>query len=185
MKNFFAIAILTTVSLFVFSPLKADPLPSTSTAAVTLPTLPVPIKTLLDQQYPGWHFAPASKAVLAEFAHHQAKHPPYFLMADFDGDGQTDYAVQIIHGRLGQEEQNVIAYHVHDTLYEETVLESLGPNPSVYIGSAKHTLTNSTNENGLYIKDRIVIMGGDLGETSYEYDNGKFLEVNATDGTYE
>jgi len=145
--------------------------------------LPAPIKALLDLEYPGWKFAPASREVLLEFEHHHANHPPWFLAADFDGDGQTDYAVEIVHGGIGREEQSVIAYKVRDGAYEETVLESLGPNTSIYLGSTKQTYTDTGADGGnrLFMKDRLVIMGGELGETSYEYENGKFQEVSPDD----
>ena len=153
--------------------LNADPPPP-----VPASPLPAPIKTLLDQEYPGWKFASSSKEVRLELEHHHANHPPSFLTADFDGNGQPDYAVQIVHGEVGKEEQNVIAFKIHDGVYEETVLESFAPNSSVYLWSTKQAFTAGVSGNGLYMKDHLVIMGGELGETSYEYEDGKFEEVN-------
>lgn len=64
--------------------------------AESLRRTPTDIKTYLDKKYPGWKFlAVPPSAVMCRDA--ETKLHPSLVRADFNGDGQPDYALQIEH----------------------------------------------------------------------------------------
>lgn len=124
--------------------------------------LPDAIRNQLNAEYPGWKFSPVTPEVQKNFIKHVVNHPPSFLAADFDGNGEMDYAVQILIDVPGKVEQIILAFVKGMNTYEESVLESRGPNPDVYLGLRK--------------KNILIIMGTETGDTNYRYADGRFSE---------
>ena len=66
----------------------------------SLKHLPQEIRLFLDQKYPGWKFAPVSELAM-ECNDVETQSHPSLTWGDFNGDGKTDFAVQIIqNGRI-------------------------------------------------------------------------------------
>lgn len=137
--------------------------------------LPAEIRATLNQEYPGWKFSPVSASVQKEFVQHVVGHPPSLVWADFDRDGAKDYVVQIALTEPGSEEQIVIAFMHRGSGYEEKVLESRGLNPSIYLWIRK--LKDTSVGTQATLRDALIIMGTETGDTTYEYNGDKFEEV--------
>jgi hypothetical protein len=70
--------------------------------AETQPTsaLPASIRAGLDAKYPGWRLAEASTAVQDFVERSSRGSRPSLLVGDFDGNGQSDYALLIEHANF-------------------------------------------------------------------------------------
>jgi hypothetical protein len=134
--------------------------------------LPPEITQTLTREYPGWSYAKSNKDVLNEFQRKPTGHPPYLLAGDFDGDGRTDYAVQIARTTPGDEEQIAIAFLKRDRGYDELILESRGLDSKVYLWSRSAPKSDETQTH-----DLIVVAGGPTGDTAYLYQGKAFHEM--------
>ncbi len=128
------------------------------------PVLPDVVRASLDQEYPGWKFAAVTTQIQQEFKKHKSNRSPCVAAGDFDHDGKRDYAVQIALTAPGQEEQIVIIFLARDNAYEETVVQSMGLDPTVYLWVPSN-------------KDVLMVLGGPIGDTTYAYQDGKFQEI--------
>src|SRR5437868_11985534 len=76
----------------------------------TKPGLPFSIKVLLDKNFPGWQFPEVSDDDCQSVKTWGGKDAyPQVIQGDFDGDGQSDYAV-LIDVNSGTDEQGRLAY---------------------------------------------------------------------------
>lgn len=64
------------------------------------PELPAGARQDLDRAYPGWAWARTARQVQAWFADYRLPYQPNRIVADFDGDGKTDYAIRLEVRRL-------------------------------------------------------------------------------------
>ncbi len=131
--------------------------------------LPETIRATLDQEYPGWKLAPVTPQIQSEFKKHRANRSPSMASGDFDHDGKQDYAVQIAFTAPDQPEQIVteqivIFFLSRGDAYEETIVQTMGLDPTVYLWAAK---------------DLLRVLGGPVGDTTYAYLNGRFEEVKS------
>ncbi len=150
--------------------------------AISEHSLPLAIHSQLDQEYPGWKIAPASKEVQAEFRKHHINRDPSLMTGEFDQDGEQDYVIQITRTQPEQEEQSVLVFLKRGEGFEEVPLESRAINPSVYLWKMKNRPTN-TPDAPRPPKERIMVLGGELGQSTYEFDNGKFRDVGPAIGS--
>jgi hypothetical protein len=132
--------------------------------------VPGKIRSILDQEYPGWELAPVSPEVRLAYKQHKAAHSPSITQSDFDHDGKTDYAVQIVLRTPGQEEQIVIVFLARDDGYEEIIVQSKGIDPTSSLWA--------TQAAG---KDALMVLGGLAGDTIYSYDDGRFHEIPSSE----
>jgi hypothetical protein len=140
--------------------------------------LPADVRETLDKEYPGWVFASATPEVLQFFMKHKSPFKPHFVWGDFDSDNQQDYAVQIALTQPDSEEQIVTVFLRRPESYEETILESRGLNPRVHLWKRQLPSQRAAPEGGKApMRDVLVVRGGEIGESVYAYDNGKFHEV--------
>ncbi len=155
----------------------------THVAAVT-PTVPIAlpaeIKTTLDHEYPGWILAPVNAAVQKEFNQKKTHRLPSLTYGDFDRNGKRDYAIQIALTAMGQEEQIVIIFLQHIGTYAEHIVLSMGLDPSTYLWAQKKAVPETGPDalEKLVSKDVLMILGSPAGETTYAYENGKFIELD-------
>ncbi len=150
--------------------------------AVTPIVLPPEIKHQLDQEYPGWKLAPVSAAVQKEFAKKLTNRLPSLTFGDFDRNGKRDYAIQIALTTVGQEEQIVIIFMAEGNTYAENIVQSMGIDPETYI-LAQNLSLSETGPDAAEIKvkkDVLLVLGSPAGDTTYTYDNGRFIELVQT-----
>ncbi len=90
-------------------------------------SLPPQVRYLLDRQFPGWTFA----TVTPDYGPGTS---PAWLAIDFDGDGQMDYAVQVVAGsQAGGAVQRVIAFLRRGAGYSFVPLDSFPPATTQYL----------------------------------------------------
>ena len=143
--------------------LGAEPLPPASKPMMA--PLPPEIKEMLDAAYPGWRLA---------------YHPPSYVTADFDQDGKKDYALQMIRGPMGSEEQDlVVILHNASGLYLQ-ILESRGEDPNIFLNVKKIVESQPNPATGIdkmVSRDLLRISGGPEGDRTYRWELGEFKEV--------
>jgi hypothetical protein len=93
-------------------------------------SLPPAVKTQLDARYPGWKLAAISPQITAWFREYRFQYDPNLVPGDFDGDGKTDYVVQI---QTKQKQQLVIGFVNRGEKFEVHVLASDSVDPYSYL----------------------------------------------------
>jgi hypothetical protein len=92
--------------------------------------LPAAIRKQLTADFPGWRFATLS----AEFSTSlPSGASPAWVTADFDSDGQTDYAVQIVEGKTQDSTQRVFAFVRRGRHYRRALLQAFPPSSIAYL----------------------------------------------------
>jgi hypothetical protein len=144
--------------------------------------LPESIQSTLNEEYPGWKLAPVTPQIQATYKQHKVTHSPSVAAGDFDHDGQRDYAVQIILNTPGQEEQIIIAFLARAGHFEETILQSMGIDPTNSLWVMRVSIDETgANPDKPEKKDVLMVLGGPVGDTVYSYDAGKFHEIASPD----
>jgi len=92
--------------------------------------LPDPIRHMLTARFPGWAFATLSPGHEASSVSGAS---PAWIAGDFDGDGRTDYAVQLVTPSSGGSVQRVLAFMRRGSGYTLVPLDSFQPTPTVYL----------------------------------------------------
>lgn len=92
--------------------------------------VPPEVTEILDKHYPGWYFPKGLSAIGQE--HYWQEKPtftPYWIKADFDGNGQQDHALQIRHpaGKEGTRETILILRRQNSGQYQPLVLDQTAP----------------------------------------------------------
>ncbi len=62
--------------------------------------LPSAVRLRLNKRFPGWRFAEVSQEVRQFFETETNGELPDLVSADFDRNGQVDYATLILHGKV-------------------------------------------------------------------------------------
>jgi len=153
--------------------------------------LPESVKSVLDRRFPGWRFSEVSGEV-QQFL--RERHPgalPNLIKGDFDGNGQTDYAVLIEHGNFDRRGKafgrvvELLAFLRRGSGYKLFTLERTSPaNPELYLtlagkGAEGHDF--HAGRNFRYPNDSIGFdFFGKAGGT-YIYRRGKFRYVYKSD----
>jgi len=145
-------------------------------------SLPDSIRVTLNQEYPGWKLAPATPQIQKAYKTHHSAHPPSLASGDFDHDGHTDYAVQIMLATPGEEEQIIIVFLSRGDHYEETILQSMGVDPNYSLWVTRTSLDETgANPTPAAKKDALLVLGGPVGDTVYAYEDGKFHDIPSPD----
>ena len=97
--------------------------------ALSAVSLPAPIQSLLSHDYPGWRLAPSAPQIVDWMRGKNFGQQPNLASADFDRDGNTDYAAEIIHsGR-----QIAVVFLARGTSFDKFELTRDVPDPYTYI----------------------------------------------------
>lgn len=136
--------------------------------------LPRDVRQLLDQEFPGWQFATIIDSLKAEISPDSS---PEWVEGDYDGDGQADYAVQIVRPGPRDSQQVVIALLHRGKGYELHPLKSFGIQQAAFLrtspkGQETMDLDNDTKIiNAADVID--LLYGQEAGET-FIYEKGQF-----------
>ncbi len=104
-------------------------LASAAVACAQPAKVPPPARALLDRQHPAWRLAPAAPQITSWFREYGFAFHPSLVRGDFDADGNSDYAVQILEGG----KQVVVALMKRGGAFEEHVLARDAANPFRYL----------------------------------------------------
>ncbi|MEO8131017.1 MAG: hypothetical protein ABJF23_00660 [Bryobacteraceae bacterium] len=89
-------------------------------------SLPPAVTSELDSRHSGWKLAPAAPQIQNWFAEYRFRFAPNLVTGDFDGDGKTDYVLQI---QTKQGQQVMIAFLDRSGKFETHVLATDTPDP--------------------------------------------------------
>ena len=92
--------------------------------------LPNQIRRTLTHRFPGWAFATLSPGHEPSAGSGAS---PAWIAGDFDGDGQLDYAVQLVAPGSGGSVQRVLAFLRRGQAYTLVPLDSFPPTTTVYL----------------------------------------------------
>lgn len=153
-------------------------------------TIPKEVRRVLEQNYVDWKIAEVSDAV-AEFYRRQSKPlPPQIFSGDFNGDGKTDYAVNLIRLKSGARTQIVLLLlNVQDDNPEKTILEEFpfsGDNSKtgVFINLRKQGDTAfdyDRNKKFTFMLDAVEIVYFEKSSVAYIFERGRFREIITSD----
>lgn len=92
--------------------------------------LPSSVISELDSRYPGWQLAPVAPQIASWFKEYRFKFAPNLVTGDFDGDGKTDYVLQI---RTKEGNQVMAAFMDRGRKFETHILATDPPDPFSYL----------------------------------------------------
>jgi len=98
--------------------------------AFLLLTLPQAITVELDSRYSGWKLAPVAPQIRAWFTEYRFPFDPNLVTGDFDGDGKTDYVLQI---QTAGAKQVMIAFMDRGVGFETHILATDALDPFRYL----------------------------------------------------
>ncbi len=140
--------------------------------------IPKSIESALDKRFPGWKLAEVSEEIRQFLMQHSAEACPNLIRGDFDGNGQLDYAILIIHGPTPNLQQSIVGFLRKGNRFKLYVLETNPASPARYLLLAKNNTTGHDFHdvgNFKYANDSIELFGQH--HLSYIYENGKFTFV--------
>ena len=166
--------------------------PSESSAPIykcdKTPDLPLPIKVLLNRNFPGWSFPEVSEddcyAVrecggLEAFAQ--------MIKGDFNGDGLTDYAVLIQQSAEANDKGvakplivQIVAFFRKPGGYKMHLVTSEGGNDLILMPKGESDYDYGAERDFTYPRDSI-LSGMGMGGTSYIWENGRFRALTTSD----
>ena len=127
---------------------------------------------------------------MTEFYRSQSKDaPPQVLQGDFDGNGQTDYALNIIRSKNGKQNQDFIAFLNNGHGFNKHILESFpyfnrDIQTGVFLVLNKKGGTgfdHEANETFRFKADAPEIVYFEKASTAYILEKGKFRRVTTGD----
>jgi hypothetical protein len=156
---------------------------------VGAPDLPARVRTQLTAAYPGWRFARVDPRLRSELiAEPGRRRSPAWVSGDFNGDGRTDYAVQI--GRPGPRDstQLVLAFVAGLGGYRRFVLHSAGEHLGFYLRTSRRgervlDLEKDLNGDSSFVlmHDAVDILSGEGTVTTCLYESGRWRCVTSGD----
>ncbi|MDZ4801635.1 MAG: hypothetical protein SGI92_26055 [Bryobacteraceae bacterium] len=93
-------------------------------------TLPQPLTKLIDSRYPGWKPAPVVAQITEWFREYRFPFDPNLVRADFNNDGQDDWAVLLL---AGGREVAVAVISTRKSGWKLFELSSDSPDPFTYL----------------------------------------------------
>jgi hypothetical protein len=143
--------------------------------------LPPDAQRFLDERFRGWRFASVHAALQAKLP---ADSSPEWIEGDYDGDGKTDYAVQIVIAGPPESQQIVLVLLRRGDGYELHTLTSFPVQAAAYLRtSPKGEETMNVDKGTKFVNptDAVgVLYGEEAGET-FVYEKGRFRGVISGD----
>ena len=139
------------------------------------------VRRLLDQKFPGWQFATISDSLTAQISPDSS---PQWVQGDYDGDGQTDYAVQIVKAGPRDTQQVVIALLRRGKGYDLHTLKRFGIQRATYLRTSPKGEETMDIEHDRKITNPTDVLdllyGQEAGET-FVYEKGQFRLIASGD----
>ena len=144
--------------------------------------LPPEIRNILDTQYPGWKFQEVRQSILKFVQEKDPSANASLCAGDFDGDGNLEYAVQIVEN----EHRHVLVFLKKDGEFEEHVLQDGDPSTDFFIMTAKQGTQGYDSVQARfydYPHDSVVVYWFQKASMAYVYQDDEqiFLEIPCTD----
>jgi len=144
------------------------------------PELPAGVRAQLTAAYPGWRFARVDPRLRPELVTEPGcRRSPEWVSGDFDGDGRTDYAVQIIRPGPRDSAQFVLAFVARRGAYQRFVLKQAGEHLGFFLRTSRpgeRVLDLEKDLNGdssfVLVRDAVDILSGSTGTTCL-YESGR------------
>lgn len=143
--------------------------------------LPQDVRRLLDQKFPGWQFATIRDSLRAEISPDSSAE---WVQGDYDGDGQRDYAVQIVRPAPGDGQQVVIALVRRGKGYDLHTLKSFGIQQASYLRTSpkgQKTMDIENRTKLINTTDAIDVLYGQVAGETFFYEKGQFRLVASGD----
>ncbi len=166
-------------------------LPTAAARGVQSGRLPEAINSTLNRKFPGWRFSEVSGVVGQFFAERFPRARPNLIGGDFDGDGQTDYAVLIEHANFNKSGKSfthvveLLAFLRRGARYKLHILEGSAPaNPELYLTLARKGEEGRDFRTGRvfrYPNDSISVSYFEKAGGTYIYRGGRFRYVIESD----
>jgi hypothetical protein len=142
------------------------------------PELPIPVKALLDRNFPGWKFPAVSDETcqtIKQLAGPDAY--PELIQGDFDSDGKPDYAVLF---ERGSSSRYIAAFLKRRDQYKMTIVSHQGGESLQLMRRGASDYDYDAQREFTYSRDTI-FSGMGMGGSSYLYENGKFRAIITSD----
>ena len=152
--------------------------------------LPLNVRSALNKRFRNWKFAAVNSDIckfLRENVSADAR--PEIIEGDFDGNGQSDYSVYIVHGKASRRIVTAVALLRKGARVELHILESGIHTPEPVSFSSGLVLARKgveaydygTDKKFRYIHDAIILSNFETSGISYIYEKGKFRSIVTSD----
>jgi hypothetical protein len=152
--------------------------------------LPINVRSALNKRFRNWKFAAVDSDIrkfLRENVSADAR--PEIIEGDFDGNGKSDYAVYIVHGKDSRRMLTAVALMRKRARVEVHILDSGIPSPKPVSFSSGLVLAKKgveaydyhTDRKFRYRHDAIILSDFEKAGVSYIYENGRFRSIVTSD----
>ena len=149
--------------------------------------LPVSVRKLLNQRFPGWKFADVDEEHRRFIKQEMIGDSPVVIKGDFDGDSRVDHAVLIRHGDLYYERKVVGPRHLLVVFLRRTrgyrVHVIKEPDGQYIVLAKKGTgdYNYDTQKETTYVNDAIMTVIPEKAGSSFVYWKGRFYKFLSAD----
>jgi hypothetical protein len=155
--------------------------PGTADARAPRAALPPDARTILDRQFRGWRFATIIDSLSAQLPRDASAQ---WTAGDYDGDGQLDYAVQIVRPGSMDTAQVVLALLRRGPRYELHTLMSMPVQQGAYLRTFPKGQVLMDVEKGTKVTastDVIEVLYGQEAGAAFIYEQGRFRRIISGD----
>jgi hypothetical protein len=146
-------------------------------------TLPQEIRIELSTLYPKWRFTTVDSALQREKADALSDARMGYVVGDFNGDRQTDYAVHLAARRDSELQDIVIAFVQTDTGYQHFVLEATDFTGQKFIALVSRGtpvgIDTETGMENILQHDGIEVTYGREAGPLYVFMDGMFVDITS------
>ncbi len=151
--------------------------------------LPQSAQAILDKKYPGWKFVPVGDEIRQFFKQDLPDARPDLIAGDFDGNGQTDYAVLIEHGIIAGANGTPIGHRAHLLAFLQwkpgfklyVVDDEGGGDYLTLARKGTQGYDYETQQNFIYQHDTISTGIFEKAGSSYLFEHGRFRAIITSD----
>jgi hypothetical protein len=143
--------------------------------------VPPDVRRILDQQFAGWRFATIIHSLKAQL---EADASPEWTAGDYDGDGQPDYAVQIVRRGVMDEPQVVLAFLRRGARYDVHTLMSIPIQEGAYLRTSPKGQVLMDVDKGTKFTaatDVVEVLYGQEAGEAFIYEQGRFRRIVSGD----
>lgn len=150
--------------------------------------LPPIVRAELDKRFSGWQFPKVDEGIHSYFRENvSADTRPEFISGDFDGNGQSDYAVMIEHGVALGEDGNPVGHNTYVVAFLKNgnklkfYMVDDGDEYIALVKKGEKGYDYETDKNFIYKNDAIFSGYFEKAGVSHIYEKGKFRGITTSD----